>query len=275
MVLEETLESPLNSKEIEPVNPKGNQPWIFIGRTDGEAETPILWPPDAKNWLIWKDPDTGKDWRRGEKGTTEDKMVGWHHLTQWTWVWINSGSWWWTGRPGVLQSMGTQSIRYDRVMEYTHTQVCVYKYIKPNHFALYLKLTNIFSQLWKVKVKSLSCVWLFAIPWTTARQASLFITNSQSLLKLMSIESVMPSNHFILCRPLLLPPAIFPSIRVFSSASVLHIRWPKCLEFQLQYQSFQWIFRTDFLSGGLVQSPCCSRDSQESSPTPQFKSFNS
>ena len=71
------LESPLNCKEIKLVNPKGNQPWIFIGRTDAEA--PILWPPDAKNWLIWKDPDVGKDWRREEKGTSEDEMVGWHH----------------------------------------------------------------------------------------------------------------------------------------------------------------------------------------------------
>ena len=79
VVLEKTLESPLDCKEIKSVNPKRNQPWIFTGRTDAEAETPILWPPDAKNWLIWKDPDTGKDWRQEEKGTTEDEMVGWHH----------------------------------------------------------------------------------------------------------------------------------------------------------------------------------------------------
>ena len=79
VVLEKTLESPLVCKEIQPVHPKGNQPWIFIGRTDAEAETPILWPPDVKNWLIGKDPDAGKDWRRVEKGTTEDEMVGWHH----------------------------------------------------------------------------------------------------------------------------------------------------------------------------------------------------
>ena len=77
--LEKTLESPLDCKEIKPVDPKGNQSWIFIGRTDAEAETPILWPPDAKNQLIWKDPDAGKDWRREEKGKTEDEMVGWHH----------------------------------------------------------------------------------------------------------------------------------------------------------------------------------------------------
>ena len=79
MVLEKTLESPLDSKEITAVNPIGNQPWIFIGRTDAEAETPILWPHDMKNWLIWKDPDAGKDWRWEEKASTEDEMVGWHH----------------------------------------------------------------------------------------------------------------------------------------------------------------------------------------------------
>ena len=77
VVLEKTLESPLNCKEIKPVNPKGNQPWIFIGRIDAEA--PILWPPDVKSQLIWKDPDAGKDWRQEEKGTTEDERVGWHH----------------------------------------------------------------------------------------------------------------------------------------------------------------------------------------------------
>ena len=92
-------------------------------------------------------------------------------------------------------------------------------------------------------VQSLSHVWLFATPWTAARQASLSITNSRSLPKLMSIELVMPSNHLILCRPHLLPPLIFPSIRVFSSESVLCIR----LQLQLQHQSFQWTLKTDFL----------------------------
>ena len=79
VVLEKTLESPLDSKELKPVNPKGNQSCIFIGRTDAEAETPILWPPDAKNWLIGKDPDAGKDWGQEEKGRTEDEMAVWHH----------------------------------------------------------------------------------------------------------------------------------------------------------------------------------------------------
>ena len=79
VVLEKTLESPLDCKETQPVNPQGNRSWIFIGRADAEAETPILCPPNWKNWLIGKDPDAGKDWRRGVKGMTEDEMVGWHH----------------------------------------------------------------------------------------------------------------------------------------------------------------------------------------------------
>ena len=78
-MLKKTLESPLNCKEIQPVHPKGNQSWIFIGRANAENETPIIWPPDAQNWLTGKDPDAGKDWKREEKGTTEDEMVGWHH----------------------------------------------------------------------------------------------------------------------------------------------------------------------------------------------------
>ena len=79
VVLEKTLENPLNYKEIQPVHPKGGQSWVFIGRTDAEAETPVLWPPDAKSWLIGKDPDAGRDCGQEEKGTTEDEMAGWHH----------------------------------------------------------------------------------------------------------------------------------------------------------------------------------------------------
>ena len=92
VVLKKTLESPSDCKEIKSVNPKGNQSWIFIGRTDAEADTPILWPPSAKNWLVGKDPDDGKDWMQEEKGTTEDES--WMASpTLWTWVWVNSGSW--------------------------------------------------------------------------------------------------------------------------------------------------------------------------------------
>ena len=89
VVLEKTLESPLDCKEIQPVHPKRDQSWVFIERTDVEAETPILWPPDAKSWLIWQDPDAGKDWGQEEKGTTEDEMVGWHH-------WLDGHGFRWT-----------------------------------------------------------------------------------------------------------------------------------------------------------------------------------
>ena len=116
-------------------------------------------------------------------------------------------------------------------------------------------------------VHLLSRVLLSATPWTAARQASLYVTNSWSLLKLMSIESVMPSSHLILCHPFLLLSPITPSIKVFSSESTPHMRWLKYWEFQLQHQSFHWTLRTDFLQNGLVGSPCSPRDSQGSSPT--------
>ena len=112
-MLEKTLESPLDCKEIQPVHPKGNQFSVFIGRTDAETEIPIFWPPDEKNWFIWKDPDAEKNWRQ-EKGTTEDEMAS---LTRWTWVWASSRSWWWTGKPGMLQSMGSQRVRHDWATE--------------------------------------------------------------------------------------------------------------------------------------------------------------
>ena len=121
-------------------------------------------------------------------------------------------------------------------------------------------------------VQVLSHVRLFATPWTAACWASLSITNSWSLLKLMSIESVMPSNHFIFCHPLILPPSIFPSIRVFSSELVLHIRWPKYWSFSISYSneySELISFRIEWFDLLVVQG------TQESSPTPQFKSINS
>ena len=126
-------------------------------------------------------------------------------------------------------------------------------------------------------IQSLNRVPLFATPWIAARQASLSITNSWSLLRLTSIKSVMPSSHLILCRPLLLLPPIPPSITVFSKDSTLWMRWPKYhqVEFQLQHHSFQRNPRADLLQNGLVGSACSPRDSQESSPTPQFKSINS
>ena len=131
VVLEKTLESPLETlKEmIQPVHPKGDQSWVFIGRTDAEAETLILWPLHAKNWLIEKDLDSGKDWRKEEKGTT-----GWDcwmaSLTRWTWVWISSGSWWWTGKPGMMQSVGSQRVRHDWGTE-LNTQTLIFRMDKP------------------------------------------------------------------------------------------------------------------------------------------------
>ena len=112
--------------EIQPVHPKGNQSWIFIGRTDAEAETSILWPPDVKNWLIWIDPDAGKDWRQEEKGMAEDEMVGWHHRHNEHEFYLNSKSWRWTGRPGVLQSMRLQRVGHDWVTDLTDwlTSLC-------------------------------------------------------------------------------------------------------------------------------------------------------
>ena len=129
----------LDSKDIKPVNPKRNQSWIFIGRTDAEAEAPVLWPPDAKSWLIGKDPDAGKDWRweggprergfictylwcwEGLRAGGEGGDRGWDgwvaSLTRWMWVWVNSGRWWWTVRPGLLQSMGSQRVRHDWATE--------------------------------------------------------------------------------------------------------------------------------------------------------------
>ena len=115
-VLEKTLESPLDCKGIQQFNPKGNQPWIFIERTDAETELPILWPPDAKSWLIWKDPDAGKDWGQVEKG---QQRMRWRmaSLTQWTLVWASSSRQWRTGKPGVLHFMGLQRVRHYWVTE--------------------------------------------------------------------------------------------------------------------------------------------------------------
>ena len=131
---------------------------------------------------------------------------------------------------------------------------------------IYIDLFSYISQ----SVQPLSRIQLFPIPWTAARQGSLSISNSECLPKLMSIEWVMPSNHLILCRPLLLLPSIFPSIRVFSNESVLLIRWPKYWSFSFRISPSN----TQHWSP-LGWTPCSPRDSQESSPTPQFKSINS
>ena len=114
VVLEKTLESPLDCKESQPVHPKGDQSWVFIRRTDSKAEAPILWPPDAKHWLTEKDPDAGtlKPGGEGDDRGWDGWMAS---LTQWTWVWASSRSWWSTGRPGMLQFMRLQRVRHNWV----------------------------------------------------------------------------------------------------------------------------------------------------------------
>ena len=115
-MLEKILENPLDCKEIKPVNPKGNQSWIFIGRTNAEAKAPVLWPPDAK-YSHLKRPWCWERLKAAEEGDSR----GWDglmaSLTQWTWIWTSSRSWWWTGKPGMLQSMGSQRVRHDWVTE--------------------------------------------------------------------------------------------------------------------------------------------------------------
>ena len=125
VVLEKTIESPLDCKEFKPVNPKGSQSWMFFGRTDAEAEAPILWPSDVKNWLIGKDSDAGKDQKAGGEGDDRERD-GWMASTAWwTCVWARSRSWWWTRKPGMLQSMGSQRhhkhLRHNRVTELNWT----------------------------------------------------------------------------------------------------------------------------------------------------------
>ena len=189
VMLEKILESPLDTKEIQPVHPKGDQSWVFIGRTDAEAQAQTLatW---FKELTHWKRPccwERLKVWGEGDDRGWECWMAS---PTQWTWLWERLRS------PAACWSS-------DRAI------LCSYQFSS---------------------VQSLSRVRLFATPWIAACQASLSITNSRSLLKLMPIETVMPSSHLILCRPLLLLP-MPPSIRVFSNESTLCMRWWKYWSF--------------------------------------------
>ena len=207
MVLERTLESPLDCKEIQPVHREGNHFWIVIGRPDVEAETPIPWPTVVKNWPIGKDPDAGNDWRQGEKGMTEDEMVRWPH-------WHNRRESEWT--LGVGDGQG-----------------------------------------------GLAC----CDSW--GRKES----DRTEWLNLTKVGYAIQPSHPVLSP---YPPTFSLSQHqcLFKWVSSLH-QVSKVLEFQLQPKSFQWIFRADFLQDGLVGSPCSPRDSQDSFPTPQFKSINS
>ena len=116
VVLEKTLKSPLDCKEIQPVHSKGDQSWEFFGRNDAKSQSPVLWPPHGKSWLIGKDSDAGRD--RGQEEKDDPGWDGWMApWTQWTWVWVNSWRWWWTGRPGVLWFKGSQRVGHDWATE--------------------------------------------------------------------------------------------------------------------------------------------------------------
>ena len=166
----------LDFKKIQPVHPKGDQPWVFIGRTDVEAETPILWPPRAKSWLIGKAPNAGTDWGQKEKG-----MTGWDDWMAspawWTWLWVDSGSWWWTGRPGVLRCMGSQRVGHDWATELNWTDtvrgfsiVSVIFFWNPLAFSVIQRMLAIWS-LVPLCMYVLSHILLFATSWTVAHQA--------------------------------------------------------------------------------------------------------
>ena len=127
VVLEKTLESALDCREIKPVNPEGNQSWTVIGRTDAEAETPILWPPDEKNWLIWKDPDAEERLKAGGEGDNRRWDGRRASLTPCTWVWVSSENWWWSGKPGVLQSTGLQRHNWVTELKWQNTGIGVGK----------------------------------------------------------------------------------------------------------------------------------------------------
>ena len=180
--------------------------------------------------LTGKDPDVGKDWGQEEKGETEDEMVGWHH---------------WLVRHAFEETLGEsegqeslvccspwccKEVAHDLVTEQHICPIVPFSLIDINMKSCYNEEECPVGYQFS-SVQSVSHVWLFATRWTEAHQASLSITDSHSLLKLMSIESVMPSNYLILCHPFLLLPSIFPSIRVFSNDSVLRIRYPNYWSF--------------------------------------------
>ena len=206
-MLEKTLENPLDCQEIKPVNPKGNQPWLFIGRTDAKAETPILWPPDGKSQLIGKNPDAGKDVRQEEKGMTEYEMVGWHHglngheseqtpgdsdrqgsLVCWSpwshrvghYLATERHQQWSKTQCMVLGiSLTTTSVHLQYLAKYVFEKLNLWKataMVQKCYFFLVnnlktVNVTNSLTAMYVCILSRFSHVWLFATPWTVAHQA--------------------------------------------------------------------------------------------------------
>ena len=252
LVLEKTLERPLNCKEIQPVNSKGNQSWIFSGRTDAEAETPILWPPDAKNWLFGKDSDAGRDLGQEEKGTRED-WDGWMASpTRWTWVWVNSGS---SGQGGLAccDSWGRKELDTTEWLNWTEL-MC---------------LDAMISIFWMLNFKpafspsSIPGIFQAKILWVGCRflLQGIFSTHGLNpLLPGFPVLHYLPEfaqtyihwvSDAIQPSPSLSPPSP-PAFNLSQHQGLF--QWvgsshqvAKVLELQLQYQSFQRIFGIDFL----------------------------
>ena len=163
VVLEKTLESPLVCKEIQPVHSKGDQSCVFIGRTDAEAETPILWPPHAKSWLIGKRLWCWEGLEAGGDGNNRG-WDGWMASpTWWTWVWVNSRTWWWTGRPGVLQFMGSQRVGHDWA---TELNICIMS-SSINHYILCPEMGQKLENSHRFFATSSYEIWLYAYPQNT------------------------------------------------------------------------------------------------------------
>ena len=228
VVLEKTLESPLDCKEIQPVHSEGDQPWDFFGRTDVEYETTILWPPDMKSWLIWKDHDAGKDWGQEEKGMTGDEMVGWHHR-------LNGHGFGWTpgvgdGQGGLMcySPWGCKELDTNEWLNWTESVLILISY-HPNYCA---SVAHCLPQCLQHLVAVLSPQSYPTLRPHGLQHARLPCPS----LSPRACSNSCPSSQW--CHPtvsssvvLLLLPSIFPSIRVFSSESVLHIRWPKYWSF--------------------------------------------
>ena len=203
MVLEKTLESPLDCKEIQLINPKGNQSWIFIGRTDVEAETPVLWPPYVKNWLTGKDPDAGRDWGQEEKGMTEDEMAGWHH-------WLDAHEFEWT--PGVGDGQGGLACCNSWGCKESDTTEWL-NWTELNHSMPGLSVHHQLLEFTQTHVHQVSDAIQPSHPLSSPSSPTFNLSQHQGLFQWVS------SSHQV----------------------------AELLEFPLQHQSFQCIFRTDFL----------------------------